>query len=99
MSNLTTILAGLSSVFVLSVLYYPASLQKVQFTHKSILFRVVLLVPSQCPFERNIDFGPVHMHVPPLCKLNPLSEKLEELRFKAVCFAVEQLGIPYEQLV
>jgi len=35
------------------------------------------MVPPQCPFERDIVlFGHKLVHIPPLCKLNPLYEQL-----------------------
>ncbi len=45
------------------------------------------MVPSQCPFERDIKlFGHKVVHIPPLCKLNPLYEQLVGLRFRALCY-------------
>lgn len=49
------------------------------------------LVPSQCPFERDIKlFGHKLVHIPPLCKLNPLYEQLVGLRFRALSFLADQ---------
>ncbi len=43
-------------------------------------------IPTQCPFERDIClFGRVTLHIPPMCKLNPLYEEVVELRFRALC--------------
>lgn len=48
------------------------------------------LVPSQCPFERDIKlFGHKIVHIPPLCKLNPLYEQLVGLRFRALSFLAD----------
>ncbi|XLQ11051.1 MAG: nitrogenase [cyanobacterium endosymbiont of Epithemia adnata isolate EadnSB Bon19] len=45
------------------------------------------MVPSQCPFERDIKlFGHKIVHIPALCKLNPLYEQLVGLRFRALCY-------------
>lgn len=45
------------------------------------------LIPAQCPFERTIAlFGYTLVHIPSLCKLNPLYEELMLLRFRALCF-------------
>ncbi len=50
------------------------------------------LIPSQCPFERDIRcFGHV-LHIPPMCKLNPLYEQLVGLRFKALCYLADVCG-------
>jgi len=49
------------------------------------------LVPSQCPFERDIKlFGHKLVHIPPLCKLNPLYEQLVGLRFRALSFLADE---------
>lgn len=49
------------------------------------------MVPSQCPFERDIKlFGHKVVHIPPLCKLNPLYEQLVGLRFRALCYLADE---------
>jgi hypothetical protein len=51
------------------------------------------LIPSQCPFERDICcFGHVLLHIPPMCKLNPFYEQLVGLRFKALCYLADVCG-------
>lgn len=51
------------------------------------------LIPSQCPFERDINlFGHKVVHIPPLCKLNPLYEQLVSLRFRALSYLADQCG-------
>ncbi|MBW4527710.1 MAG: Mo-dependent nitrogenase C-terminal domain-containing protein [Phormidium tanganyikae FI6-MK23] len=51
------------------------------------------LIPSQCPFERDIRcFGRVLLHIPPMCKLNPFYEQLVSLRFKALCYLADVCG-------
>ncbi|MEM8779015.1 MAG: Mo-dependent nitrogenase C-terminal domain-containing protein [Cyanobacteria bacterium P01_G01_bin.49] len=48
------------------------------------------MVPPQCPFERDIKlFGHKIVHIPPLCKLNPLYEQLVGLRFRALCYLAD----------
>jgi hypothetical protein len=50
-------------------------------------------IPAQCPFERDITlFGRKIAHIPPLCKFNPLYEELVGLRFRALCYLVDQCG-------
>ena len=49
------------------------------------------MVPPQCPFERDIKlFGHKIVHIPPLCKLNPLYEQLVGLRFRALCYLADE---------
>ncbi|NCJ05976.1 nitrogenase [Synechococcales cyanobacterium C] len=48
------------------------------------------LIPAQCPFERNVVlFGKKIVHIPPLCKLNPLYEQLVGLRFRALSYLAD----------
>ena len=50
-------------------------------------------IPAQCPFEHDIViFGRKVGHIPPLCKLNPLYEELVCLRFRALCYLVDECG-------
>lgn len=51
-------------------------------------------IPAQCPFERDIKFfGRKVGHIPPLCKLNPLYDQLVGLRFRALCYLVDECGV------
>jgi len=51
---------------------------------------VCKMVPSQCPFERDITlFGRKIVHIPPMCKLNPLYEQLVGLRFRSLSFLAD----------
>ncbi|MDX2254251.1 MAG: Mo-dependent nitrogenase C-terminal domain-containing protein [Pseudanabaenaceae cyanobacterium bins.39] len=54
---------------------------------------IAKMIPAQCPFERTISIGGHELfHIPPLCKLNPLYNELVNLRFRALCFLVDQCG-------
>lgn len=49
------------------------------------------LIPARCPFERDVVlFGRKVVHIPPLCKLNPLYEQLVGLRLRALAFLAER---------
>jgi tellurite resistance protein len=51
------------------------------------------MIPAQCPFERDIKlFGHKVVHIPPLCKLNPLYEQLVSLRFRALSYLADDCG-------
>jgi Mo-dependent nitrogenase C-terminus len=55
--------------------------------------RIVKLIPSQCPFAREVRIGDrVIFRIPALCKLNPLYEQLVFLRFRALCFLADRCG-------
>lgn len=48
------------------------------------------MVPPQCPFERDITlFGHKIVHIPPMCKLNPLYDQLVGLRFRALSYLAD----------
>jgi tellurite resistance protein len=48
------------------------------------------LIPAQCPFERDIVlFGRKLVHIPPMCKLNPLYDQLVYLRFRALSYLAD----------
>ncbi len=49
------------------------------------------MIPAQCPFERDVVlFGRKIVHIPPMCKLNPLYEQLVNLRFRALTYLAER---------
>ena len=51
------------------------------------------MVPAQCPFERDVTvFGKKIIHIPPMCKLNPLYEQLVGLRFRSLSFLADDCG-------
>lgn len=48
------------------------------------------MIPPQCPFERNVKlFGQKVVHIPPMCKLNPLYDQLVSLRFRALSYLAD----------
>jgi tellurite resistance protein len=54
---------------------------------------VCKMVPSQCPFERDIKlFGHKIVHIPPMCKVNPLYEQLVGLRFRSLSYLADDCG-------
>ncbi|RUT06735.1 nitrogenase [Dulcicalothrix desertica PCC 7102] len=51
------------------------------------------MIPSQCPFERDVTlFKRKIVHIPPLCKLNPIYEQLVGLRFRALSYLADDCG-------
>lgn len=48
------------------------------------------MIPPQCPFERDIIlFGHKVVHIPAMCKLNPLYDQLVGLRFRALSYLAD----------
>ncbi|MBH8575554.1 nitrogenase [Nostocaceae cyanobacterium CENA369] len=51
------------------------------------------MIPSQCPFERDVVlFGRKLVHIPAMCKINPLYEQLVGLRFRALSYLADECG-------
>jgi tellurite resistance protein len=51
------------------------------------------MIPSQCPFERDVVlFKKKLVHIPPMCKLNPLYDQLVGLRFRALSYLADDVG-------
>lgn len=52
---------------------------------------IARLIPARCPFERRITLGGrTVVHIPPLCKLNPVYDQLVGLRFRALCYLADE---------
>ncbi|MFM7367823.1 MAG: Mo-dependent nitrogenase C-terminal domain-containing protein [Sphaerospermopsis kisseleviana] len=68
-------------------------LDEIEFHNRQLAKLIAKLIPAQCPFERNIVFfGRKIAHIPPMCKLNPLYEQFVGLRFRALCYLVDECG-------
>ncbi|OKH19479.1 nitrogenase [Hydrococcus rivularis NIES-593] len=68
-------------------------LDTIEIQNRNLARFLCRVIPVQCPFERDlIFFGRKVAHIPPLCKLNPFYEQLVGLRFRAVCYLVEECG-------
>lgn len=68
-------------------------LDKLEVRNAKTAHRIAKLIPAHCPFERDVKLlGHTIAHIPPLCKLNPLYEQLVMLRFRALCYLVDECG-------
>lgn len=68
-------------------------LDRLQVSDSKTAHRIAKLIPPQCPFERDLKlFGRTLAHIPPLCKLNPFYDQLVGLRFRALCYLVDECG-------
>jgi Mo-dependent nitrogenase C-terminus len=66
---------------------------KIEVQNRKLAKLIAKVIPAQCPFERDIMlFGRIIAHIPPMCKLNPLYDELVYLRFRALCYLVDQCG-------
>lgn len=68
-------------------------LDNIEVKDQTFAHRLCQLIPSQCPFEREIQlFGRTIVSIPPLCKLNPLYNEVVALRFRAICYLADECG-------
>jgi Mo-dependent nitrogenase C-terminus len=68
-------------------------IDSIEVRDRKIAHRLCQLIPSQCPFERDINlFGKTLFHIPPMCKLNPLYDEVVGLRFRAMCYLADKCG-------
>lgn len=69
------------------------TIDRVQVQNPDLAHRLCHLIPSQCPFERDVKaFGKVLFHIPPMCKLNPVYDEVVALRFRALCYLADECG-------
>lgn len=50
------------------------------------------LIPCCCPFERDLSLFGRTLHIPALCKLNPVYDQLVSLRFRALAYLTDVCG-------
>ncbi|MFK0730589.1 MAG: Mo-dependent nitrogenase C-terminal domain-containing protein [Gloeotrichia echinulata GP01] len=68
-------------------------LDDIKIENRQLAHFIAKLIPAQCPFERDIIvFGRKIAHIPPMCKLNPLYDEFVSLRFRALCYLVDECG-------
>lgn len=68
-------------------------LDQIKIQDARLAHSVCKLIPAQCPFERTIQvFGRTLLHIPPLCKLNPVYDQVVALRFRALCYLADDCG-------
>lgn len=59
---------------------------------RQIAHLICRLIPRCCPFERHFTVLGHTIHIPPLCKLNPLYNEVVALRFRALSFLSDTCG-------
>ncbi|MFN6487311.1 MULTISPECIES: Mo-dependent nitrogenase C-terminal domain-containing protein [unclassified Nostoc] len=70
-----------------------SQLESVEIHNSNLAKLLCKIIPSNCPFERTLKlFGRTLLHIPPLCKLNPLYEQIVGLRFKCLLYLVNECG-------
>ncbi|MBD2459891.1 Mo-dependent nitrogenase C-terminal domain-containing protein [Oscillatoria sp. FACHB-1407] len=65
-------------------------LNHIEIRHASVAHLICRVIPSHCPFERDINlFGCWIVHIPAFCKINPLYDELISLRFRALTYLAD----------
>lgn len=72
-------------------------LNRIQIRNIHLARFICKLIPPTCPFERNIHLLGHTIHIPPLCKLNPLFDEIIALRFRAVSYLADDCGLDINQ--
>jgi Mo-dependent nitrogenase C-terminus len=66
-------------------------IDRLPINNQRLASQVCEFIPAQCPFEHDLTiFGHRLIHIPPLCKLNPLYAELAALRWRALCYLADQ---------
>jgi hypothetical protein len=66
---------------------------------RSVAHWLCKLIPCCCPFERDITAFGHTIHIPPLCKLNPLYDEVVNLRFRALSYLADECGEDISQYI
>ena len=75
-------------------------LDNLEIDNPQLAHQLCNLIPSTCPFEREIKLLPqVVIYIPPLCKINPLYEELVSLRFRALSYLADECGLDINSYV
>jgi hypothetical protein len=91
LKTMTTLTQNHSRQYLYPLRLVQQWLDNLEIREERVARLIVKLIPAQCPFAREVClFGRVILRIPPLCKINPLYEQLMILRFRALCFLVEQ---------
>lgn len=65
-------------------------LDRLEIRDRNFAHTLCKLIPSQCPFARDIQlFGYTLLHIPPICKINPLYDQLMGLRFRSLTYLAD----------
>jgi Mo-dependent nitrogenase C-terminus len=86
---------SLNYVKLMNVLLNPVRhrLEEIEINNQKLAHLLCKFIPAYCPFARDIKiFGQTVLHIPPLCKLNPLYDQLMALRFQSLSYLANICG-------
>ncbi|MGK7913902.1 MAG: Mo-dependent nitrogenase C-terminal domain-containing protein [Synechococcus sp.] len=64
-------------------------LDGIEFHTPQLARMICKLIPCRCPFERDVTIFGRTIHIPALCKINPVYEELVSLRLRALTYLAE----------
>jgi len=65
-------------------------LEQIQIQDPRLARLLCKAIPAQCPFERDVFmFGRKLVHIPAMCKINPVYDQLVGLRFRALSYLAD----------
>ncbi len=67
-------------------------IDRIDVNHRRLAHLVCRVIPCCCPFERDLTVLGHRVHIPALCKLNPVYEELVGLRFRALSYLSDVCG-------
>ncbi|BAY10736.1 Mo-dependent nitrogenase C-terminal domain-containing protein [Calothrix sp. NIES-2098] len=67
--------------------------EEIEINNQNLARLFCKMIPAYCPFARDIKIlGKTVLHIPPLCKLNPLYDQLMALRFRSLSYLADICG-------
>ncbi len=67
-------------------------IDRIEVQHRQFAHIVCRVVPCCCPFERDLHLFGHTIHIPALCKLNPVYNEIVGLRFRALAYLSDVCG-------
>ena len=64
-------------------------IDQVQVTNPRTAHLICRIIPSHCPFERDISLFGTTLHIPALCRINPVYNEIVSLRVRALTYLVD----------
>ena len=67
-------------------------IDRIEVNNRRFAHLICRLIPCCCPFERDLSLLGRTIHIPALCKINPVYEELVGLRFRALAYLADGCG-------
>ena len=71
----------------------------IQVRNHRLAHLICQVIPCRCPFERDISLFGYELHIPALCKLNPVYNELVSLRLRALSYLSDVFGEDITQYI